>query len=274
MTQNQPPKKLKEQQPDQQQSLGNVQTQGDGNVHNTIQGRDIQVVNNLSTGDALPKEKLNKTSPYKGLRYFELKDKDHFFGRDQFIEETLVKSLERTDFLLLVGASGSGKSSVVRAGLIPSLQKTWGNKFVNFVFKPDSDPFDSFYSSLLREGYSQKEAEMARAGNADTLSQVVKTLKQPETFWLIVIDQFEELFTISEDDKRNCFIDSLVKLIRAAIPYVKVVATMRAGFLGRLSPYPKLVKLWDQALRCKKMSCGWQSSSLPPIMAWHLNPDW
>jgi WD40 repeat protein len=63
---------------------------------------------------------------------------------------------------------------------------------------------------------------------------------------LISIDQFEELFTVSEDERRNCFIDSLIKLSQTSSPGVKIVATMRADFLDRLSPYPRLVKVTDR----------------------------
>ena len=196
--------------------------------------------------EAIKTRELNTNSPYKGLKSFEQKDKEHFFGRDQFIEDVLVQGIEHTDFLLLLGASGSGKSSVIRAGFIPELQQQRGSRFVSFVFKPDSDPFDAFYGSLLGQGFSQTEAKLARIGDANTLGQVVKTLKPPEAFWLIVIDQFEELFTVSEVDKRESFIKGLVKLVQAAPPAVKVVATMRADFLDRLSPYPQLVKLTER----------------------------
>ena len=178
---------------------------------------------------------LNLTSPYKGLKKFRTEDRERFFGRDQFIEQ-LMNDLENSNFLLLLGASGSGKSSVILAGLIPQLRKKWGDHFVKFIFTPDHDPFESLYRSLANEDYSQAEAEMAKAGNADTLIQVVKSLKRPDDFWLIFADQFEELFTVSDAEKRDRFIKSLVKLGQVASPSVKIVATMRADFLDRLSP--------------------------------------
>ena len=180
------------------------------------------------------------TSPYKGLKKFELEDKDLFFGRDQFLID-LASDLEKSSFILLLGASGSGKSSVVRAGLIPSLQQNLGSQLVNLTFTPDENPFEALYGKLLSK-YSQQEAQIAREVKADTLIQVVKRLKQPDSYWFIFIDQFEELFTTTPEDKATEFINGLLKLASAKIANVKIVATMRADFLDKLSPYPKLVK--------------------------------
>lgn len=183
---------------------------------------------------------LNTTSPYRWLEHFDLKDKDYFFGRDQFLTE-LVNELEHTNLILLLGASGSGKSSVIRAGLVPWLAKRWGSQFVNLMLTPDHDPFESLYASLLGP-CKQAEARIARECSADTLVKIVTTLKQPESYWFIFIDQFEELFTTSQPENRDLFIDSLVQLTKKPNPLVKVVATMRADFLDRLSPYPALVR--------------------------------
>ena len=232
----------------QQQSFRDVQIHGDDNTFNVIQGQVITLTQTKIIQIAVEEIKTREfitTSPYKGLKKFEPEDRDRFFGRDQFIAG-LVNDLEHTNFILLLGASGSGKSSVVRAGLVPWLQQQWGKQLVSLLLTPDRDPFESLYGSLLSRGYPQAQAQLARTATADTWLQVVKTLKTPETFWLIVIDQFEELFTVSEPEKRDRCIESLVKLSQAAPAAVKIVATMRADFLDRLSPYPQLVKRTDR----------------------------
>ncbi|KAM3116322.1 nSTAND1 domain-containing NTPase [Phormidesmis sp. 146-33] len=228
-----------------------------------LKGRDIQIGDRFTTEqilgqkniyvsvDEIKTRKFNQTSPYKGLKKFEPEDKEFFFGRDQFITE-LANELERTNLLLLLGASGSGKSSVVRAGLLAWLQKEWGSRLVNLTFTPDQDPFESLYGSLLRY-YKQAEAQVAREGREDTLTQVVTGLRRSDSFWFIFIDQFEELFTTSQGEKRDRFIAGLVQLNTALkllgstkdCP-VKIVATMRADFLDRFSPYPTLVKATDK----------------------------
>jgi len=242
VSQNQNPNPSGEPPASQQQSLGDVQVQGDDNIFNVIQAKIVTLTQTKIiqiSMDEIKTRELITTSPYKGLKKFEPEDTDLFFGRDQFLAG-LVNDLEQTNFILLLGASGSGKSSVVRAGLIPWLQQKWGKHFVSLMFTPDSDPFESLYGSLLSRGYSQSQAELARTGKVDTLSQVVKTLKPAESFWLIFIDQFEELFTISEDDKRDLFIRSLVKLSKERVsdPPIRIVATMRADFLDQLDSAP------------------------------------
>jgi WD40 repeat protein len=213
----------------------NVQVQGEGNILTFNQTEILQI-----TEREITTRELITTSPYKGLKTFESRDKELFFGRDNFIT-TLVNELEQTNLTLLLGASGSGKSSVVRAGLIPWLERKYGTGFINLIFTPDADPFDSLYASLL-DNYSQKEAKIAREINSETLVKVANNLKQPEEFWFIFIDQFEELFTTSDENKRREFIDGLMKLSRAKLSNVKIMGTMRADFLERLSDFPQLVE--------------------------------
>jgi WD40 repeat protein/class 3 adenylate cyclase/energy-coupling factor transporter ATP-binding protein EcfA2 len=201
------------------------------------------------TSKRSPRERLEPelTSPYKGLKKFEPEDKDRFFGRDQLIAN-LVQELETGGVILLLGASGSGKSSVVRAGVIPRLSEKWGNNLVNLVFTPDEDPFESLYASLMGK-YKQSEAKVARQAKADTLTQMVKTLKQPDEHWLIFIDQFEEVFTLAAAEQRSQFIESLVQLIRLQDRHLMLILTMRADFLDHFSAYPHLGKLTQRQIR-------------------------
>jgi tetratricopeptide (TPR) repeat protein len=198
--------------------------------------------------DEIKTREFKQASPYKGLRRFEAVDKDRFFGRDQFLTG-LVNELEQTNLLLLLGASGSGKSSVIRAGLIPWLSQKWGSRFTDLTFTPNQDPFNSLYHRL-HDRYPQAEAEFILEGKADSLTQVVNRVKPSEDFCFIFIDQFEELFTIAQADKRDRFIDNLVQLIQALTKTgnrsVKIVATMRADFLDRLSPYSSLIEATDK----------------------------
>lgn len=216
-------------------------------VHDSVKG----IVGSISGGtvnqyivsnqpdDRIKERDLITESPYKGLDKFEAEDKDKFFGRDQLIA-SLSKDLEQNNLLLLLGASGSGKSSLVRAGLIP---KFLDKRFVNLTFVPDEDPFESLYGCLISK-YGVAKAKTAQKGEADTLIQVVGELKK-DSRWLIFIDQFEELFTISQKAERDKFIDSLVQLIEVQDNSVKIVLTMRADFLDKISPYPSLVSIYN-----------------------------
>jgi energy-coupling factor transporter ATP-binding protein EcfA2 len=211
--------------------------QGDGNVLTFYQTKILQISEKEITA-----RELITTSPYKGLKSFESRDKELFFGRESFVAG-LVERLEYTNLVLLLGASGSGKSSVVRAGLIPWLERKYRTAFINFTLTPDADPFESFYASILGNKYSQKEANMAREVKAETLIQVVNHLKKPEEFWCIFIDQFEEVFTTSDEKKRGEFVLGLIELSQAKLPNVKIMATMRADFFERLREFPQLVEV-------------------------------
>ncbi|MEM6753253.1 MAG: ATP-binding protein, partial [Cyanobacteria bacterium P01_C01_bin.38] len=234
----------------------NVQVHGEGNILTFNQTEILQISEREITS-----RELIKTSPYKGLNNFESRDKELFFGRDNFIT-TLVNELEQTNLVLLLGASGSGKSSVVKAGLIPWLEKQHGNKFTNLTFTPDANPFESFYISLGSK-YSQKSAKIAREINSETLVSVARNLKQSDKFWFIFIDQFEELFTTSDETKRREFINGLIKLSKAKLPNVdnnlKIMATMRADFFERLSDFPQLV---ETTQKHRPMIVEMQSSEL------------
>ncbi|UBF27456.1 ATP-binding protein [Kovacikia minuta CCNUW1] len=222
---------------------GSIIASGDANTITQI----IQIASS-----EVKTRKFIAASPYKGLKKFEQTDRNRFFGREQFVRQ-LVNDLNQTNLLLLLGASGSGKSSVVRAGLIPQLAQQWGDLFVNLTFNPDNDPFESLYASLLNR-YGQTKTQFVRQGRAGTLVQMVETLKSTDAYWLIFVDQFEELFTTSQVEKCNQFIAGLVQLNRWLLKRfrlqdcrVKVVASMRSDFLDRLNPYPDLIKATDQS---------------------------
>ena len=101
--------------------------------------------------EEITKRTLIKSSPYKGLKRFNIADREDFFGRDKLIDK-LFQATNRSSISFVLGASGSGKSSVVRAGLIPELKKTLESQsFYDFIFTPNEDPFQSFYRCLLNE---------------------------------------------------------------------------------------------------------------------------
>lgn len=195
---------------------------------------------------------LIKTSPYQGLKRFNVRDRERFFGRDKYIEK-LLQAVNQSNLSLVLGASGSGKSSVVRAGLIPELKKSLESQsFYDFVFTPNQDPFDSLYRCLLSEekdyNFSKSNAEIALEAKADTLSKIIKALKRDDERWLIFIDQFEELFTDKEDkqNKRKNFIAGLVQVAKSGNSSIKIVLAMRSDFLEQFSFYPNLGAIANQ----------------------------
>lgn len=152
--------------------------------------------------------------PFPGL--FSFGDKRYhkfFFGREELVKE-LQKELLKENFLAVIGASGSGKSSVVLAGLIPKL-------------KEQELSLQWVYLTPGREPLKQLERRLERL------------LKVSEQDSILVVDQFEELFTLCEEQaERQAFIDKLFQLAEGR----KVVMTMRADFLGECTFYPELRK--------------------------------
>ncbi len=200
-------------------------------------------------------------NPYKGLRAFRQEDTSDFFGRDALVQEA-VKQLshmlttphyaERAQLLTVVGPSGSGKSSVVLAGLLPHLQagalpgsETW--VYLQPIV-PGIHPFEALALTLASH-FSDRPIKAIREDLQDDSARGLHLLAmelagRPERRVVLVIDQFEELFSqaISEEE-RNCFVDLLLTAVTEATGPVLVLLTLRADFYDRLMRYPYLYRL-------------------------------
>lgn len=181
-------------------------------------------------------------SPYIGLRRFEEKDQFLFFGRDVLVAK-LLQAVRDQRFTIVAGASGSGKSSIVRAGLIPQLNKRL-SRVRMLTMVPDRDPFARLQAAFLQAGYDLEQVAPASAASHETLLSLCTTLRDPEEPWLIFIDQFEEIFTLCGNaERRRTFLDGLVHLIEQGPVEVKLVAAMRADFFDRFDLHPRLLEL-------------------------------
>lgn len=223
------------------QTFGDIRIDGQGNT--LIINQVVEVA-----ADEIKLRPLLRSSPYIGLVRFEERHKDVFFGRDPLIGQLLAKVASRS-LVFVAGASGSGKSSVVRAGLVPQLAaRLPRGRFRPLILTPDRDPFESFRSALIATGTTQREADVVRRGPAG-LREAIEALRPPDEMWLLVFDQLEELFTLCLDTAlRSTFIESLVQLARAGHDGVRLVLCMRADFFDRIGPYPELVELAEQGL--------------------------
>jgi TIR domain len=204
-------------------------------------------------------------NPYKGLRAFSSKDSRDFFGRDMLIDE-LVSGLEGTlavekksnlsaRLLAVVGPSGSGKSSVVMAGLLPYLQNGGVLDSKEWVYLdpivPGRHPVESLALTLW-EKLSNKSLKAIREDLEDESVRGLHLLtsslaKQQGTKVVLFVDQFEELFTqtVSEEERRR-FIDLLVAAITESHGPVIVILTLRADFYDRPMQYPQPGKLIEE----------------------------
>jgi len=187
-------------------------------------------------------------NPYKGLRAFTEADAADFFGRQTLIQDLLTLLSEANDplagskqdlarFLAVVGPSGSGKSSVVRAGLIPVLREGGlpdSEKWFVVEMLPGAHPLEELEAALLRVAVNPPESLLAQLKEDERglLRATRRILPVDEDVELVlVIDQFEEVFTLVTDQAvRQHFLDSLVTAILDSRSRLRVVITLRADF--------------------------------------------
>jgi serine/threonine protein kinase/DNA-binding SARP family transcriptional activator/WD40 repeat protein len=191
-------------------------------------------------------------NPYQGLRAFGEADAEHFYGRDAVVKELLGRLAERR-FVAVVGPSGIGKSSVVRAGLVPAIregQLPGSESWVVTDLYPGPYPFEELAAALLRVAVT-RPPELVDELERDELgmARVVKRILPPDTELLLVVDQFEELFTLTTDeDTRRRFLDGLTRLATDARSRARVVVTLRADFLDHPLSYPEFGELLREGL--------------------------
>lgn len=170
--------------------------------------------------------------PFKGLASFEPTDADYFFGRERLIAE-LVARLVGATFLAIVGPSGSGKSSVLRAGLLPAVAGgvlPGSERWRRVLMRPGERPLDE-----LRR--------MLASGAKDPLAETLSTLPAGERL-LLAIDQLEELFTTcSSEDERAAFVEAITRATADPQGRTIVAVALRADFYGRFAAYPALTDL-------------------------------
>jgi WD40 repeat protein/class 3 adenylate cyclase/energy-coupling factor transporter ATP-binding protein EcfA2 len=168
----------------------------------------------LRSGEAAEQPPAPGEPPYQGLLSFQEDDTDRFFGRATTVERLAIR-LEEEPFIAVVGASGSGKSSVVRAGLIPALRpKLPGGADAIQLIVPGARPMEAF--------------DQARSGSIEPR--------------LLVVDQFEEVFTLCHDeDERRRFVEAIAAWPDQAPTGDRcVVIVLRADFYSQLGPYAAL----------------------------------
>ncbi len=166
--------------------------------------------------------------PYQGLMAFDKATKDVFFGREAEVGD-LVRRLDGANFVPVIGASGSGKSSVVRAGLLPWAEgQSWQ---VLGPIKPGPEPMAELKSSFRTVFDNREIGTIYQLIDGEGLVGVLEHLPQGQRY-LLVVDQFEEVFTVCTDrDQRQRFIHSLTGLSQRAEAAIKVVTTMRSDFV-------------------------------------------
>ncbi len=201
-------------------------------------------------------------NPYKGLRAFTADDAGDFFGRDRLVDE-LVKDIgallvptqptsESGRLLTIIGPSGSGKSSIIMAGLLPKLQhgalpgsETW--VYLEPIV-PGKHPIEALVLTL-KSHFPDTSFKTLREDLEDDATRglhllATQLVKQRGSKVVLLVDQFEELFTQTEsEDERRRFIDLLLTATTEPRGPLLVLLTLRADFYDRLLQYPELYQL-------------------------------
>ena len=199
-------------------------------------------------------ESLGLRNPYKGLQAFQESDAADFFGRRRLVDQ-LVAAVASTRLLAIVGPSGSGKSSVVRAGLIPALRTGrlyHSEKWVIAEMVPGGQPFAELESALLRAhaGPSVSLINQLRDEQLGLTHAVLRLLPSDDSELVLVIDQLEELFTLVQDEQvRRRFLDTLRVTVEAPHRRLRVVAIMRADFFDRPLLYPEFGRMFTSSMQ-------------------------
>ncbi|MEO0924243.1 MAG: caspase family protein [Cyanobacteria bacterium J06643_13] len=187
--------------------------------------------------------------PYKSLEAFSQDDAYFFHGREELVTK-IIKKLKSNSFLAVVGASGSGKSSVVRAGVIPKLvthglntsQSQQTQACQTWVMLPGDSPF-----TALARAIAPNEAKLLEGVLHVGVEGFVDWLRQqPQAISVLAIDQFEELFTLTPEKERIDFIRLIIAAVERAGDCFKVIITLRGDFINECLNLSEIAPLIEQ----------------------------
>ncbi|MEC3981040.1 nSTAND1 domain-containing NTPase [Amycolatopsis sp. H20-H5] len=191
-------------------------------------------------------------APYQGLQVFQPEDADRFYGRDQLATE-LTGLVERARLVAVVGSSGAGKSSLLRAGLVAHAreQVTAGHLAAVVVLTPGAHPVEECAVRLAAlsggpVGAMQAEIEAEDLGLHHVTRRILAERDQDEDV-LLVVDQFEEVFTLAGTTEGERFVAALIAATSSATSRLRVVLGVRADFYARCCENPALAKVMQTA---------------------------
>jgi len=203
-------------------------------------------------------------NPFPGLRPFKIEESHLFFGREGQSDEVLLK-LSKNRFVGVIGPSGSGKSSFIYCGVLPILYGGFltdtSPNWEVVVTRPGAGPIDNLAESLLSKDpkYLASDAEekkikktiittLLRSSSVGLVESILQLRKSEDKNYLILVDQFEELFRFKDSADKGSVNETLafVNLLMEAVDYadvpIYVGITMRSDFIGDCAQFPDLTK--------------------------------
>lgn len=209
-------------------------------------------------------EKVSTLNPFPGLRPFKIEESHLFFGREGQSDEVLLK-LSKSRFVGVIGPSGSGKSSFIYCGVLPILYGGFltdaSPNWEVVVTRPGAGPIDNLAESLLKNNKEYLDADpeekkikrtifstLLRSSSLGLVEAVEQSRRSADVNYLILVDQFEELFRFKDSTDPNSVNETLafVNLLIEAINYpdspIYVAITMRSDFIGDCAQFPELTR--------------------------------
>lgn len=194
------------------------------------------------------------TNPFPGIRSYETAENRYFFGREKQVAE-LIEKLRQTRFLAIVGSSGCGKSSLIKAGLIPELFKVSNENqsWKLFSFRPGDDPLTNLSSALAGQRFQRDVILQQLGSNSLGIVEVLQNQMDDMSHALLYVDQFEELFRykrVGNHETASAEADHFIDLLLSAVKQNKlnlfVVVSMRTDFLDDCTQYRGLSEIINQ----------------------------
>ena len=194
-----------------------------------------------------PTERPPEGNPYRGLRTFEAEHAELFFGREVEIRQVLER-LRGEPFVLVVGDSGVGKSSLCRAGVMTRLQAVSARRWRAATLIPGAHPVLSFASSLA-PFLDLDEAGAAKmiAEDPGGVRRRLAASPEPDTGVVVFIDQLEEMVTLASEEEAAATAE-LLQWLAVPTPGIRLLATVRGDFLSRLATLPHVADELSRAL--------------------------
>ncbi|WP_149303455.1 nSTAND1 domain-containing NTPase [Pareuzebyella sediminis] len=213
----------------------------------------------------------NKTNPYVGLRPYHTDENSFFFGRETQTLE-LLQRLYHHKFVAVIGSSGCGKSSLLRAGLIPALKGGFlvedSNRWIIAIMKPGESPLYNLAEALLKEidkkpkkNDVQQFVTQIEEEGIDAILERIRPLREKDNFnFFLLVDQFEELFAFAkkkpEDGEKTradsmnesiTLVNILLELSQQNLIPFYIVFTMRSDFIGDCAEYHGLPEAMNKS---------------------------
>jgi energy-coupling factor transporter ATP-binding protein EcfA2 len=207
---------------------------------------------------------VDTANPFPGLRPFKIEESHLFFGREGQSDEVLLK-LSKSRFVGVIGPSGSGKSSFIYCGVLPILYGGFltdaSPNWEVVVTRPGGGPIDNLAESLLKTSRDYMGADpedrkikrtivstLLRSSSLGLVEAIQQSRRSADINYLVLVDQFEELFRFKDSTDPNSVNESLafINLLMEAVNYedapIYVAITMRSDFIGDCAQFPELTR--------------------------------